>query len=241
MDQENKHPSAAPPAGPLRNMTVRIAIIGAGRVGTTLGSAFEAKGHSIVYGVRDPKKSQERNAKTVTDAMAAADIVVLATPWPVTESLVCEHAWSLAGKIVIDATNPISATLIDLAIGFDSSGAELLQSQAREARVFKAFNTVGVDVMAKPRFPEGRAAMFVAGPDGPDKKVVMSLVADVGFDTVDAGPLKAARLLEPDAVDPACSQRAQSEFCFGPRQACRRPGRADPAVEGARGQPRIRR
>ncbi|MGI8724479.1 MAG: NADPH-dependent F420 reductase, partial [Methyloceanibacter sp.] len=60
--------------------------------------------------------------------------------------------------------------------------------------------TVGVDVMAKPRFPEGRAAMFVAGPDGPEKQLVMSLVADVGFEALDAGPLKTARLFEPLAM-----------------------------------------
>ena len=177
-----------------------IAIIGAGRVGTALGSALEAKAHRIVYGVRDPKRSQERNAATVADALAGAKIVILATPWPVTESLVCEQAWSLSGKVVVDATNPIAANLAGLAIGFDSSGAELLQSQAHEAKFFKAFNTVGVDVMAKPRFPEGRAAMFVAGPDGPEKQVVMSLVGDVGFEAVDAGPLKSARLLEPLAM-----------------------------------------
>lgn len=170
-----------------------IGIIGAGRVGT----ALESKGHRIVYGLRDPKRSQERNATSVTDALAMAEVVILATPWPVTESLVCEQAWSLAGKIVIDATNPIAANLAGLAIGFDSSGAELLQSQAHEA---KFFNTVGVDVMAKPRFPEGRAAMFVAGPDGPEKQLVMSLVADVGFAALDAGPLKSARLLEPLAM-----------------------------------------
>ncbi len=80
-----------------------------------------------------------------------------------------------------------------LALGFLTSGAELLQSQAHKAKFFKAFNSTGFGVMARPDFNEGKAAMFVAGP-------AMRLVADVGFEAVDAGELKAARLLEPLAM-----------------------------------------
>lgn len=179
---------------------MRIAIIGAGNVGKTLGSALRAKGYAVTYGVRDPEKTEERNAKTVAEALTGAEAVILATPWTATESLVCEHADALAGKIVIDATNPINPSLTRLAVGFDTSGAELLQSQARKAKFYKAFNSTGVSVMAKPKFPEGKAAMLVAGPDGPDKKTVLRIVADVGFEGLDAGELKAARLLEPLAM-----------------------------------------
>jgi predicted dinucleotide-binding enzyme len=175
---------------------MNIAIIGAGKVGKTLGTALRAKGHAVVYGVRDPNASDERNARTVAEALPAAEAVILATPWTATEALVCEHADALAGKIVIDATNPINPSLTRLAVGFDTSGAELLQSQARRAKFFKAFNSTGFGVMAKPKFPEGKAMMLVAGPGGPDKKTVLRIVADVGFEAVDAGELKAARLLE---------------------------------------------
>ena len=179
---------------------MKIAVIGAGKVGKTLGTALRAKGHAVVYGVRDPNASDERSARTVAEALSAAEAVILATPWTATEALVCEHADSLAGKIVIDATNPINPSLTRLAVGFDTSGAELLQSQARRAKFYKAFNSTGFSVMAKPKFPEGKAAMLVAGPDGPDKKTVLRIVADVGFEAVDAGELKAARLLEPLAM-----------------------------------------
>jgi 8-hydroxy-5-deazaflavin:NADPH oxidoreductase len=180
---------------------MRIAIIGAGNVGRTLGTALRAKGHAIVYGVRDPtKKPEERSAKTVVESLSGAEAVILATPWTAAESLVCEHADALAGRIVIDVTNPINPSLPRLAVGFDTSGAELLQSQARKAKFYKAFNSTGFNVMAKPRFPEGNAVMFVAGPDGPDKRTVMRIVADVGFEAVDAGELKVARLLEPLAM-----------------------------------------
>ncbi len=196
---------------------MRVAIIGAGNVGKALGSALRAKGHVVVFGVRDPMKTGERNAKTVAEALTSAEAVILATPWSATEALVCEHADALAGKIVIDATNPINPSLTRLAVGFDTSGAELLQSQARKAKFYKAFNSTGVAVMAKPSFPEGKAVMFLAGPAGPDKKTVLRIVADVGFEAVDAGELKAARLLEPLAmlwVQLAVAKSQGRDFAF---------------------------
>jgi 8-hydroxy-5-deazaflavin:NADPH oxidoreductase len=179
---------------------MRIAIIGAGNVGKALGAALTTRGHAVVYGTRDPSHSTEHNAKTVSEALQDAQAVILATPWNVTEALVCEYAGGLAGKIVIDATNPINPTFTRLAVGFDASGAELLQGQARGAKFFKAFNSTGVSIMAKPQFAEGNAVMFVAGPNGSDKETVLRIVADVGFEAVDAGELKAARLLEPLAM-----------------------------------------
>src|SRR6185312_2674287 len=120
--------------------------------------------------------------------------------WTLTEALVCEHATDLADKIVIDATNPLNPAMTGLALGFLTSGVELLQSQARQAKFFKTFNSAGVGVLARPDFAEGKAAMLVAGPHGPDKKIVMRLITDVGFEPIDAGELKAARLLEPLAM-----------------------------------------
>jgi len=174
---------------------MRIAIIGAGRVGKSLGAALRAKGHHVVYGV--PQAPGEDIRKSVGAAVASAEAVILATPWTAAEALICEHAPALAGKIVIDATNPLNTNATRLALGFDSSGVELLQSHAHGAIFFKAFNAAGADVIAEPRFPQGRAAMFVAGPSGAEKEIVLGLVADLGFEAVDAGELRAARLLEP--------------------------------------------
>ena len=176
---------------------MRIAVIGAGRVGKSLGMALRAKRHQIVYGVREPQAPGECIAKSVDAAIVGSEVVILATPWTETEALICEHAPALAGKIVIDATNPLNASATRLALGFDSSGVELLQSHVHGATFFKAFNAAGVEVIAKPQFPQGRAAMFVAGPKGAEKEMVLSLVSDVGFEPVDAGELRAARLLEP--------------------------------------------
>lgn len=173
---------------------MRIAIVGADDVGRALSASLRARGHIIVYGIPEPERSDERNTKSVREA------VILATPWVLTEALVCEHATDLADKIVIDATNPLNPAMTGLALGFLTSGVELLQSQARRAKFFKAFNATCVGVLARPDFPEGKAAIFVAGPPGPDKTIVKRLAGDVGFEPIDAGELRAARLLEPLAM-----------------------------------------
>ncbi len=179
---------------------MRIAVVGADEIGRALGAALKARGHSLVYGIPEPEKSDERNAGSVRDAVRSAEAVIIVTPWPVTEALVCEHAADLDDKIVIDATNPLNPAETGLALGFLTSGVELLQSQARRAKFFKTFNSACARVLVRPDFPRGAAAMFVAGPPGPDKTMVMRLVTDIGFEPIDAGELKAARLLEPLAM-----------------------------------------
>jgi predicted dinucleotide-binding enzyme len=154
----------------------------------------------VVYGIPEPERSDERNAKTVREALRRSEAVILATPWTITEAQVCEHAQDLADKIVIDATNPLNPAQTGLALGFLTSGVELLQTHARRAKFFKTFNSTGPGVLVRPEFPQGKAVMFVAGPHGGEKMIVMRLVADIGFEPVDAGELKAARLLEPLAV-----------------------------------------
>ncbi|HEY6921083.1 MAG TPA: NAD(P)-binding domain-containing protein [Methyloceanibacter sp.] len=87
---------------------MKIAIVGADDVGRSLGAALRSKGHTIVYGIPEPERSDERNAKSVGEALRTSETVILATPWTLTEALVCEHATDLADKIVIDATNPLN-------------------------------------------------------------------------------------------------------------------------------------
>jgi len=173
----------------------------------------------VVYGVREPMPLAPQSlrptsfppeptvsraqagglaTKTVGGAIAGADaVIILAIPWTAAEALVCEHAPAPAGKTVIDATNPLNTSETRLALGFDTSGVELLQSHAHAATFFKAFNVTGFDAIAKPRYPQGVAAGLVARPRGPQKDLVMGLVADVGLEPVDAGDLRALRLLEP--------------------------------------------
>ena len=179
---------------------MRLAIVGADELGRALGVALKASGHVVVYGMPEPERSDECNARSIGQAVRSAEAAIPATLWPATEALVCEHANDFAGKIVIDATNPLNPAETGLALGFLTSGVELLQSQARRAKFFKTFNSAGVGVLAQPEFPQGKAAMFVAGPDGRAKMIVMRLAAEIGFEPIDAGELKAARLLEPLAM-----------------------------------------
>jgi predicted dinucleotide-binding enzyme len=183
---------------------VKIGIIGAGNVGGNLGKGWAAKGHQVMFGLRDPKspkKSVGVEVKTgsVKEAAAFGDVVVLATPWQATENAV-KSAGSLAGKVVVDCTNPLKPDFSDLVVGFTDSGGEQVAKWAAGAKVVKAFNSTGAGNMLNPKFGNQSASMFICGDDADAKKTVGQLVTDLGFEVVDAGPLRSARLLEPLAM-----------------------------------------
>lgn len=191
---------------------MRIGIIGAGNVGSTLGRGWAKAGHIIGFGVPRPDAPERQPLVTEIGAgkaslgsprsiAQASEVVVLATPWPVTIGAV-RGLGDLGGKIVIDCTNPLTMGPdgLGLEIGHDTSGAELIAAQLPEVPVFKTLNQVGFDVMAAPRFAAGAAVMFVAGDDDRAKPTVLALVRDLGFEAVDAGGLHIARLLEPWAM-----------------------------------------
>ena len=185
---------------------MKIGILGAGNVGGTLGNAWARKGHDVFFGVPSPKdaKAQEllktigarARAGTVSEAAAASDLVVLATPWPATQEAI-QAAGNFAGKVVIDCTNPLKPDFTGLTIGHTTSGAEQVAEWAKGAAVFKAFNQTGFNNMSNPVFDGQRAVIFVCGDDAPHKPTVLKLVTEVGFEAIDAGSLAIARLLEP--------------------------------------------
>ncbi len=183
---------------------MKIGIIGAGNVGGTLGKLWAAKGHEVCFGLRDAHQGKapegERIQRAdVPGAAAFGDVVVFATPWDGTLAAV-KAAGDLAKKIVIDCTNPLLPQLAGLAVGHTTSAAEEVAKAAPGARVVKCFNTIGAQNFANPRFGDQVASMFVAGDDTEAKAVVARLGAELGFDIVDTGPLKQARLLEPLAM-----------------------------------------
>lgn len=206
---------------------MRLGIIGAGHVGGTLGKRWAELGHTVTFGVRDPTAEKVREllasihrevlAFDLPTAAAASDIIVLATPWLATEAAV-RACGDITGKIVIDCTNPW-VWGEGLKVGFTTSGAEQIASWARGARVYKTLNQTGYEVMADPAFVGGqRAMMCVAGDDAAGKRIVIELVTELGFDTVDAGPLSAARLLEPIAalwIDLVTKFEHDRRFAFG--------------------------
>jgi predicted dinucleotide-binding enzyme len=188
---------------------VKIGVIGAGNVGGTLGKLWAGKGHEIVFGVRDSRdaKVQElvksadgkARAASVKDAASFGEVIVLATPWPATEAAI-KSAGSLAGKVLIDCVNPLAPDLSGLLIGTNNSAAEEISRWAPGAKVVKAFNTIGAVNFKNPRFGSENASMFICGDDASAKSTVSTLAAELGFDVVDAGPLIAARWLEPLAA-----------------------------------------
>jgi predicted dinucleotide-binding enzyme len=171
---------------------VRIAILGAGRVGRALGAGWAARGHDVVFGVRDPSDPRYAGLGSVEvpgSAARDADLLVLALPWSAVREVLAEVETD--GKIVMDATNPLGSPDPE-----GRSGAERVAELAPGAHVVKAFNTVGFETMADTAYPGGTPLMPVAGDDAGAKETVLGLASSLGFEAVDAGPLEAARDLE---------------------------------------------
>lgn len=194
---------------------MRIAIIGKGDVGTALGHAWARAGHTVVWGVRRPGGPQDL---PVPEAVAAAEAVVLAVPWSAVDA-VLSSAGDLAGRILIDCTNPLAVRdgRLSLAIGHDTSGGETVAARAPGAAVFKTLNQVGAEILGDAGAFATPPVMFVAGDDAALKPAVLALVRDLGFEAVDGGPLRNARLLEPLAllwIDQALVRGAGRDFAF---------------------------
>ena len=181
---------------------MRLAIIGAGSVGATLGKAWQRRGHDVSYGVRnpdDPKYGTLVAYVTTNDRAAGdAEIVVLCTPWQSTRDAV-QACGDLGGKVLIDCTNPLTPDFTALEVGHTTSGAEQVAEWAPGARVCKAMNQIGAPMMDAPQL-SGTPVMFVCGDDDAAKATTSSLVGELGFETADAGDLTLARLLEPFAL-----------------------------------------
>lgn len=184
---------------------MRIGIIGAGSVGGTLGRGLANAGHAVTFGVRDPGDAKHAPLASggstvagVREAVERSELVIVATPWAAAQAAV-ESAGDLGGRVLVDATNPIGPGF-KLTHGHTDSGAEQVARWAKNARVVKAFNTVGVEVMANPVFGGAKAAMFIAGDDEAACIAVLGLARDLGFDAYRLGALTQARLLEPLAM-----------------------------------------
>ena len=184
---------------------MKIAIIGAGNVGSAVGLAWSSAGHDVIWGVRGgpgryPLLPTAQLAEP-SAAIAGADVIVLATPWPATEAAIASLG-DLAGRIIVDTTNPLrmGADGLELSLGYEISAGELVAVWAAGARVFKTLNQTGAENMAEARRYATPPVMFVAGDDDAAKPTVMTLVRDLGFEPLDGGPLRTARLLEPYAM-----------------------------------------
>lgn len=188
---------------------ISIGVIGTGNVGRTLAAGLARAGHEVTVGGREPDRPELAAwstdtgiaVGTVADAAAGGEVVLLATAWEGAEAALAMTGDELAGKVLIDVTNPLRYTdRLELAVGHDDSGGERVQRWAPGARVVKAFNTVGYELMIEPDLADGPGTMFIAGDDPEAKAVTAGLAGDLGWATHDCGDLRAARLTEPLAL-----------------------------------------
>jgi len=193
---------------------MKVAILGSGGVGQDLGLGFIGLGHDVKMGSRNPAKDEikawlakagkKASAGTFGEAAAFGEMAVLATQWSGTENAIkLAGPDNLAGKLVIDTTNPLlfrPKALPELAVGGQDSAGEQVQRWLPKARVVKAFNTVNHAHMVKPSFPGGPPDMFSCGDDGAAKKLVAGICRDFGWGVIDMGGIRAARLIEPLAL-----------------------------------------
>jgi predicted dinucleotide-binding enzyme len=196
---------------------VNIGILGSGNVGQVLGMGLSAAGHPVMLGTREPaaEKAQAWAARaaeraagrasvgTFAEAAAFGEVIVLATLWDGTENaLRLAGAGNLAGKALMDATNPLdfSAGMPRLALGHTDSGGEQVQRWAADARVVKAFNMVGHGLMVHPDLPGGPPDLFICGNDDAAKATISGLAGELGWPTIDLGGIEASRLIEPIAM-----------------------------------------
>lgn len=189
---------------------MKIAIIGTGNVGMSLGKLFTLANHEVTMGSRNQQRANEVaeapganiKGKVATDAVKDAEIIVIATPWAENATIESiQKLGNLKGKIVIDCTNPLAPDYMSNTLGYTTSSSEEIAKLIPQAKVVKAFNTIFADIMqpGKQTFDGYKGTGFYCGDDLEAKKIVAQLIEDAGFEPIDAGVLKNARYLEPMA------------------------------------------
>jgi 8-hydroxy-5-deazaflavin:NADPH oxidoreductase len=181
---------------------MKVALIGSGNMGSGLARKLCQAGHELLITSRNADKAKalaKDSGGTYKDKAVAdgADIVIVATPYGEAVSAL-RQAGDLAGKVIVDITNPLTADFMGLSIGHSTSAAEEIQKAFPNARVVKAFNTIFSQLLAAGSQLAGRSLpVYYAGDDARAKDHVKTLIESAGFAAVDAGLLKNARYLEP--------------------------------------------
>jgi predicted dinucleotide-binding enzyme len=197
---------------------VKVGIFGKGKVGLVLSQRMTGAGHEVKFGIRHPVAEDDLS---MHDAVAWADLLVLSVPFMAAEE-VARSLGDFGGKVLVDLTNPVKPTFDGL-MDLPESAGELVAKTAQNARVVKAFNTIGVAVMENPTFGDVAATLMIAGDDVDAKAQVSELARSIGFDPVDAGGISMSHYLEAMAwmwINQAVRQGAGHGFVF---QLVRRP------------------
>lgn len=191
---------------------MKIGILGSGPVGQVLAKAFLNEGNEVMLGTRNVEKPEVVKFKTENPAIETGnfeqtaeygELLVLATGGAVTEEVIkLAKPSNFMGKIVIDTTNPIAKEppvngVLKFFTSLDDSLMEKIQQWLPEAKVVKAFNSVGNAKMYKPGFKDGPPTMFICGNDEEAKKKVSGILRSFGWEAEDMGKVEAARAIEP--------------------------------------------
>jgi predicted dinucleotide-binding enzyme len=175
-------------------MIMKIAVLGAGNIGGTIGRKWAAAGHEVIFGVRDTGSTKVRTllaeidsgakAASVPEAVVSAEVILLSIPHAAVAETVRANATALEGKIIIDATNKFGAPVIN--------NIAVIQAAVSNAKIYRAFNSLGWEVFAQPKIGEIAADHFYCGPDGEGRVLIEGLIADVGVRPVYVGGLETA-------------------------------------------------
>lgn len=189
---------------------MKIGVLGSGDVAKVLAAGFVQHGHDVIIGSRDPSKLRDwatqhppARAATFSESAAHGEVVVLAVKGTAAaDALRLAEARHLAGKTVIDATNPIADAppqngVLRFFTNLDESLLERLQREFPGAHLVKAFSCVGNANMVNPQYKEGRPTMFICGADAGAKATVTAILDQFGWETADMGGVEAARAIEP--------------------------------------------
>lgn len=176
---------------------MKIAVVGSGKVGGTLGEKWAAAGHEVVFGVREPERKRTERAPenpdipfdSIAEAITASDVVLFAIPGKAMDAVVTGVSERLTGKIVIDSTNDFEGSVLN--------HVEKLHSSAEGVKVFRAFNSLGWENFANPAFGDATADLFYCGPDSAEaQEAIEALVGDVGMRPIRVGGLDQVSIVD---------------------------------------------
>jgi predicted dinucleotide-binding enzyme len=177
---------------------VKIAVLGSGNIGSTLGAKWITAGHKVAFGVRNPTSAKTKSAlsrigapakvDTIENAIRFADVVVLAIPANAVEEMMAEHGAKLNGKIVIDTTNRFGASVVN--------NIAPIAAAAPRATIYRAFNSLGWENFAEPVIDGEQLDLFYCGPEGESLPIVEHLIADIGLRPVRVGGIETAPIVD---------------------------------------------
>jgi len=178
---------------------LRVAVLGAGNIGGTLGKKWATAGHTVAFGVANPNgdKAQAVRAElsdrvsigSVADELASADIILMAVPGGAMDETITANAAQLDGKTIIDAANRMGG-------GGPINSFATLKDKTPNARIYRAFNTYGWENFADATYNDGPADLFYCGPEGESQAAVEQLITDVGL-----RPMRLGGVDQVDLVD----------------------------------------